>query len=315
VSELTDCKATRTSGSVVTVDAPCNFSIGGSLFALTADATATLSGTSTNGTVYFYWNSSGQLIADENTTATLACNASCTTATTGAFPSNGFQVATATFTATAYNVGGVTDKRSALNMKIVECGSGMTCSDSGGITTVARDTLQFPASFSIGAAACNGTTAAILWNTFTTAPAVAACATGTNTQEGVAAFADGATALSMQIGFSLPSDWTAALGLNVKPKWSTGATTGSVVWQAATACVADGEVDDAAFNAASTVTDAAKGTANQMNDAAITSVTVTGCAAGERLHLKITRDPAHASDNLAATANLHEVVVSYWRTI
>ena len=59
-----------------------------------------------------------------------------------------------------------------------------------------------------------------------------------------------------------------------------------------------------AFNTASTVTDTAKGVANQTNDADITGVTMTGCAAGELLHLKALRDPAHASDTLAATARL-----------
>jgi hypothetical protein len=31
---------------------------------------------------------------------------------------------------------------------------------------------------------------------------------------------------------------------------------------------------------------------------------VTGCAAGELMHIKILRDSAHASDTLAATARL-----------
>jgi hypothetical protein len=87
-------------------------------------------------------------------------------------------------------------------------------------------------------------------------------------------------------------------------KWMTSATSGDVVWQLATICVADAETDDPAFNTASTVTDTAKGTTLQTNDAAITTVTVTGCAAGELMHLKILRDAAHASDTLAATARL-----------
>ena len=152
------------------------------------------------------------------------------------------------------------------------------------------------------AAACQSTTATLLWDTPTTNPAVAACITGTNTQKGVADFADGASALSMQITFPLPRDWTGAV--DVRLKWLTSAITGSVVWQIATACVADAETDDPAFNAASTLTDAAKATANQTNDADITGVTMTGCAAGELLHLKVLRDPPHASDTLAATARL-----------
>ena len=151
------------------------------------------------------------------------------------------------------------------------------------------------------AAACQNATATLLWDTPTSSPAVAACITGTNTQKGVADFADAAN-LSMQATLPLPRDWTGAV--DARFKWLTTATTGDVVWQLATICVADAETDDPAFNTASTVTDTAKGTANQTNDADITGVTMTGCAAGELLHLKLSRDSAHASDTLAATARL-----------
>ena len=152
------------------------------------------------------------------------------------------------------------------------------------------------------AAACQNTTATLLWDTPTTNPAVAACITATNTQKGVADFADGAASLAMQLTFPLPRDWAGAV--DARFKWLTTAITGSVVWQLATVCVADTETDDPAFNTASTVTDTAKGTASQTNDADIAGVTMTGCAAGELLHLKALRDPAHASDTLAATARL-----------
>lgn len=152
------------------------------------------------------------------------------------------------------------------------------------------------------AAGCNNATAGSVWDLPTSNPAVAACVTGTNTQKGVLDFADGANALSAQMTWKLPSTWSGALDANIK--WFSATTTGDVVWQLATICVADAETDDPAFNTASTVTDTAKGTTNQTNDAAITSVTTTGCAAGELMHIKLTRDPAHASDTHAATARL-----------
>jgi hypothetical protein len=161
------------------------------------------------------------------------------------------------------------------------------------LTTVSKVWLE--------AAGCQNTTAALMWDTPISNPAVAACVTGTNTQKGVADFADSAN-LSMQRTLLLPADWTG--NVDVLVKWLTSATTGSVVWQVATSCVADGETDDPSFNASSTVTDTAKGTANQTNDAAITSLTMTGCTAGEMVHLKVFRDSAHASDSLAATARL-----------
>ena len=163
------------------------------------------------------------------------------------------------------------------------------------------------------AAGCQNATASLLWDTPTSNPAVAACVTGTNTQKGVADFADGANALSMQQTLLLPSDWTGAI--DAKFKWFSATTSGDVVWQIATSCVADAETDDPAFNTASTVTDTAKGTTNQTNDATITGVTATGCAAGELLHIKVTRDPAHASDNHAATARLIGVELTLRRAM
>lgn len=151
------------------------------------------------------------------------------------------------------------------------------------------------------AAGCNNATAGSIWDLPTSNAAVAACVTGTNTQKGVLDFAD-SSSLSAQLTHKLPSTWTGTVDANIK--WFTAATSGDVVWQLATICVADAETDDPAFNTASTVTDTAKGTTNQTNDAAITTVTVTGCAAGELMHLKILRDSAHASDTLAATARL-----------
>ena len=163
------------------------------------------------------------------------------------------------------------------------------------------------------AAGCDNATAGSIWDLPTSNPAVAACVTGTNTQKGVLDFADGANSLSAQQTLILPSDWTGAI--DAKIKWFSSTTTGDVVWQVATICVADAETDDPAFNTASTVTDTTKGTANQTNDASISGVTATGCAAGELLHLKVFRDPANASDNLGGTARLIGVEVTIRRAI
>ena len=194
---------------------------------------------------------------------------------TGALQVAGVAVATADSTTTFTN-------------KSIDCeGTGNTC------TIPNRAWYQ--------AAGCNGSTAGPIWDLPSSAPAVAACVTGTNTQKGVLDFANGSD-LSAQITHKLPSTWTGTVDANIK--WFTAATTGDVVWQIQTICVADAETDDPAFNTASTVTDTAKGTTNQTNDASITTVTVTGCAAGELMHVKIRRDSGHASDNLADTARL-----------
>lgn len=161
--------------------------------------------------------------------------------------------------------------------------------------------ITIPRRIWLPAAGCNNATAGSIWDLPTSNAAVAACVTGTNTQKGVLDFAD-SSSLSAQITHKLPSTWTGTVDATIK--WFTAETSGDVVWQLATICVADAETDDPAFNTASTVTDTAKGTTNQTNDAAITTVTVTGCAAGELMHVKILRDSAHASDTLAATARL-----------
>lgn len=173
--------------------------------------------------------------------------------------------------------------------------------------------LTVPTKIWLPGAACTNATAGLLWDTPTTNPAVAACVTGTNTQKGVLDFADGANALSVQQTLLLPSDATGTV--DAKFKWFSATITGDVVWQIATICVADAETDDPAFNTASTVTDTTKGVANQTNDASITGVTITGCAAGELMHVKVTRDPAHASDTMAGTARLIGVELTLRRAM
>ena len=126
----------------------------------------------------------------------------------------------------------------------------------------------------------------------------------------MADFLDSATN-AMQMAYLLPGDFTG--NIDITFFWFSSVTTNSVVWQVQTICVADAETDDPSFNTASTVTDGAKGTANQMNTASITSLTITGCAAGEMLHVRILRDPANASDTLGATARLYGVELTMRR--
>lgn len=163
------------------------------------------------------------------------------------------------------------------------------------------------------AAYCQNVTALTEWSTPTSNPAVAACVTGSNTQKGVLDFADGANTLSVQTERRLPSDWTGTV--DVALTWYTAATSGDVVWQVATICVASGETGDPAYTTASTVTQTAQGTTNQYNVAAITTLTVTGCAAGEQLYLRVFRDPTNGSDTLAATARLVGVELTARRVL
>jgi len=166
--------------------------------------------------------------------------------------------------------------------------------------TITDTTMNVVRRYDYKGAVCQNATASLGFSTPVSNPATAACVTGTNTQFGVAQFTN-ANALSMQDHFRLPAVFNS---LTAQIKWRTSATSGDVVWQIQTICVADAETSDPAFNTASEVTDTAKGTTLQQNDASISSVTVTGCAAGEELYFKVLRDQAHASDTLAATADL-----------
>ena len=172
--------------------------------------------------------------------------------------------------------------------------------------------LTVPVKMWLPAAGCNNATASTFWDLPTTNPGAAACITGTNTQKGVLDF-DATTDESAQQHIMLPADWSGAIDVLIK--WLAAATSGDVIWAVQTICVADAETDDPAFNTASTVTDTAKGTTLQTNDAAITGVTATGCAAGELLHLKISRDADAGGDTMTGDARLIGVEVTMRRAM
>jgi hypothetical protein len=92
-------------------------------------------------------------------------------------------------------------------------------------------------------------------------------------------------------------------------KWFSGTgSTNSVVWRVRASCVADGETDDPAWDSdVLLLTDPGKGTANQTNDATgtlLASTHLSGCAAGELLHLEVGRLGGDGADTHAATARL-----------
>jgi hypothetical protein len=170
---------------------------------------------------------------------------------------------------------------------------------SNSITTVSKVWLL--------AATCQNATAFANFDTPTTNAAAAACVFVTNTQKAYLDF-DQTTDESVQGSLMLPSDFTGAI--DVVYKWLTTATTGSATWCTQLICVADADTGDPAFPAQASglcVSDAAKGTTNQYNDAFDTGITQTGCAAGELMYYRISRDPdatAGLTDDLAADARL-----------
>jgi hypothetical protein len=165
------------------------------------------------------------------------------------------------------------------------------------------------------AAGCNNATPVSFWDLPTSTPAAAACVTGTNTQKGVLDYADTAGGFSAQTTELLPADFTGAIDARII--WFTTATTGNAKWSLSTICtsVSAAATDDPAFNTASTVTTAAPGVANQIQTSSITGVTITGCSAGQLLHVKLFRDGADAADTIAATARFYGLELTIRRTL
>jgi hypothetical protein len=162
---------------------------------------------------------------------------------------------------------------------------------STGAATPPVYTIKNPIVWWMPVASCQNTTASLLWDSPTSNPAVAACVTGTNTQKGVADF-DPSTDQSLQMTARLPADYNGG-SIDARVVWLAAATSGSAGWCVQLIKVSDAATDDPAFpaQAAGTCTsDAAKGTTLQTNVATITGTTCTSCAAGDLLHIQLSRD-------------------------
>ena len=96
--------------------------------------------------------------------------------------------------------------------------------------------------------------------------------------------------------------------------WKSSATAGNVVFQFRGICAANAEDPDPAYGATVTITDAAQGVAGTLNSASATGITLPSCASNEIFLGEIFRDPTHASDTLAATADLESFFITYRRT-
>ncbi len=220
-----------------------------------------------------------------------------TTLPSGLLVGNGTSAVTAV-AAPSGAIAGTTDTQTFTNKTLDVEATGNT------LTTVSKIWLD--------AAGCDaGANAASMWDSFSTNGPAAACVVGANTVKGVLDFADGAADLTAQRTVQLPGDFTG--NIDVAFKWLTTATSGSVVWGVQMACAGDASLDDPTFNPWSDVTDLAKGTANQLNDAAVSAVNISGCSAGKLLHVKIARRLSQSADTVAAAARLVGVEITLRR--
>jgi hypothetical protein len=155
-SRSTDFLAVDTSATVQTIGgacslaAPCQIRLGTQVFTMTAPVSATLSGTSSSGTVFWYLSSAFVLTAGYNSGATLTCSAGCTVATgITAFPPDSTPLWQTTFTANVWDpiVLATMDKRAVYSRDIIAPGSGVASNVSGGIQTLSTDPTQVPRYF------------------------------------------------------------------------------------------------------------------------------------------------------------------------
>lgn len=129
-------------------------------------------------------------------------------------------------------------------------------------------------------------------------------------------FADGATKLYAQATLGMPSDWDGGTVTAIFYWMVNSSSTNSAVWGCAGRSYGDAETIDQAWGTEQTVADAGSGTVNQLLKSAATSaITLAGTpAAGEMAQFRVSRDPNNGSDNLAATARLLGVMITYTRT-
>ena len=184
--------------------------------------------------------------------------------------------------------------------------------DAGNTRNVITPLLTFPTETTFPAANCQSSVPVTGFAYKTSAFPAATCVDGSNTIFGVLAFND-TTEQAVYASLVLPVGWTGAI--DAKLKWRAAATTGDVKWGVQTISVADAETADPSLNTASTVTDTAKGTTLQTNDATISNITCTGCAAGELLFLRIYRVAADGADTMTGDAQLISVTITTRKAI
>ncbi len=112
---------------------------------------------------------------------------------------------------------------------------------------------------------------------------------------------------------AMPSDYNGGTITAVFYWLTSSSSTNSVVWGCAGRCFADNEAIDQAFGTAVEVTDANNAASVVNISAATGAITLGGTpAASEHVQLRVHR-LGSGSDNLAATANLLEVRITYTR--
>jgi hypothetical protein len=148
------------------------------------------------------------------------------------------------------------------------------------------------------AAKCQNTVAGAAFSLPTANAPVAVCQTGTNTTDYATLDWDDVPTKSAYDFVLLPTGTLPTI--RVDAGWSTSATSGTVNWRIAVACVSANP--DPAFGADQTISATAAAVANQITRSTLSALTLTGCSAGQQMRFRIQRD---TTDTVTATARLH----------
>jgi hypothetical protein len=153
--------------------------------------------------------------------------------------------------------------------------------------------IDFPQMTTIPAANCVAAQPGSAWST-TIAPS---CRAGTYNLGGNLPFADASTG---QFEIAIPADWDSAANSYARLDFTTGAnTSGTIIFQIQLSCYLtnNSQTDDQAFETAQVFSTVTAGSANYANTVTLTlnSTSLTGCAAGGGMIVKITRNTDTAS--------------------
>lgn len=130
---------------------------------------------------------------------------------------------------------------------------------------------------------------------------------GTNANYSILSFND-STLMSARyvVGGVITKDYSSANSITVRVWWRAAAITNAVVWRVRVVSVDDGTVIDTAYDTTTphTVTDTAKGTTLQLNQADITwTPSATELTAGRVWLIEIARDATSGSDTMTNDAD------------
>ncbi len=121
---------------------PCNVRFGNTVYSFQSSASVAI--TSGAGIAFIYISSSGLLTVGHN--MSLTCSAGCVAQTgVSAFPTDSIPLYSWSSTAGAWDASGGIDYRASLSSKNFACGTGLICSESGGLTTAVLDPTAIPA--------------------------------------------------------------------------------------------------------------------------------------------------------------------------